>query len=401
MKHATLKLLTAPCLLALGLHSIPAAAAKPDLLTRQFSHDQRCPGDTEPFSLRSQTIYERGFHSGDIDIEGGVVKFSLWGEGMDYATVSVGGSGTSLREIDTRSGYHNYDHGCPAEYGTLTMELSTPKYPAGTLSTNLVIRRKDKGDWTIPISVRAKPLAATVGWITPQASGGGGSSSTTPLTFTKPDRCSGQQGCGGGGGTQIVQAPGTGSQAFNPGTSDPDLVFANNLDDCLRGFRGTATVSGNTLRIRFPRAEQPFCPKTVRGYWKAQEDNDIELSDSSLPDVVQTSVIRSTPRTEPYFIGQRSEQQRSAGRDAELDVEFNWQAINRRFNGANPSTVTQPTFQGAASSQASGGARAAIQSREAGPAAPAPQPETIIAEIGVSVNGRSQGQLRIEIEAIP
>lgn len=349
------------------------ASAADDLMTREYAHDEACSSEGG-FSLRNSTVFRRGFHSGDVDIEAGRSRFSLWGTGMDLATVRLTGSGLSLRKIDTRNGPHNISRGCPGEYGTLTFELTSTEYPANAIGGTLIVERFGN-EWRIPLSVQASPAAIESRWDSFPANGSGGSgASGAVLIRSGAGACNPQvQGCDS---ARVRAGSGAGT---NTGGSAPSTIESfTGLQRCLAGSGGDARLDADgRLFIRVPRDRVVACQPTVLADWRATQHT-VDIY-SSVEDRVETSVRSVTPNGS-FFNGIRDGDQ--------VKVGFNWPAIRDRFNAAS----IAPTLSGPVTQVP----RVSVGTR----AATVPGPD-IDAQIGIAVNGRSHDPLRIHIEAMP
>jgi hypothetical protein len=363
--------------IAFAALSTPSLAA-PDLITRSFDHDDRCLPDSEAFSLKRQTVFERGFHGGDVDIEAGKARFSLWGAFMDFARVSVSDSSLRLKKIDTRSGPHNVTKGCPAEYATLTFELQSTPHISGTIDATLIVVRNND-TWRVPLSVRSAPARLQVQWDRIPGSGAATSTGATrPIQVRNPGGCTpGTPGCGGS--PNSVQATPGGPAASPGGGAVTSHVFAS-LRNCLRNQGGDATLEGtNKLIVKVPRDAQVNCQEKVRADARATEQG-VDLFADAGPDRYVTRITRVVPGNDTYFYGVTDED--------EFVVGFKWDSIRERFrplgSAAPPRTVSPPIGNAVA--------------ERAGTQRPALPPPSIEAQIETRLNGRTHAPLSVRIE---
>lgn len=354
--------------------SLAPAFAAPDLLTNEYTHDERCAAAGEPFSLKSRTAFERGFHSGDVDIESGVARFSLWGSFMDIATVTVSNSNMRLRKIDTRNGPHNVSRGCPAEYATVTFELTTPPRQPGSLLGNLVVVRPTD-TWTVALKVHASPTALQLNWDQIPGAAATSTGSTRPISVISTTGCQpNDPNCGTLGSVQAPPA----APSSSGGGSVTSHVFGS-LKRCLAGQGGDATLESPTrLLVKVPRDRVVTCQEKVRADHRVTERG-VDIQARREPDQFVTRVSRSAP-SGAYLYGIT---------DAEdVVVGFQWDQIRERFRPL-ANTVTPPTLSPAVGT--------AINER-VGATRPALPPPAIEAEIEVKLNGRVHAPLMVRIE---
>jgi hypothetical protein len=366
----------AACLTFAAL-SAPSLAA-PDLITRAFEHDDRCLPDADAFSLKRQTVFERDFHSGDVDIEAGKARFSLWGSFMDFAKVSVSDPSLTLKKIDTRSGPHNVTKGCPAEYATLTFELQSTPHISGTIGATLIVVRNND-TWRVPLSVRSAPTGLQVQWDRIPGSGAATSTgSTRPIRVRNPGGCTpGTPGCGGS--TNSVQATPGGPVTSPGGGAVTSHVFVS-LRNCLRGQGGDAILEGtNKLIVKVPRDVQVNCQEKVRADARVTAQG-VDLFADAGPDQYVTHITRVVPGTDTYFYGVTDED--------EFVVGFKWDSIHERFRPLGSASTTRTV------SPAVGNAVA----ERVGTQRPALPPPSIEAQIETRLNGRTHAPLTVRIE---
>ncbi|MBW2941738.1 PKD domain-containing protein [Zhongshania aquimaris] len=217
-KHASLLTVMASVLSAL-LTSPIAHASGEYVLSKPVGDDMRCTSvngnsvgirDSRLVQSMANVVYRAGSNEQYLDIEGGVVNFSVWGN-VDLAkSITLSGISNGRVEVmDRHGGAENAARGCGA-IGSVDLKITTPNLPANQDTGTLIFSFNSGSTFRIPVKVFPYPNKLALGW---------------PISGT-----------------------------FNGEPAGPNM-------ECMRANGGWSVVRGDTLEIGFnPDGPTPNCP---------------------------------------------------------------------------------------------------------------------------------------------